>query len=58
MTCPCGCEDVRDPTTGAYELCPMAEGWYESLEEAHPGSLCSCPECNDIDAFDPTPGLS
>lgn len=23
--CPCGCEDHRDPTTGIYELCELAE---------------------------------
>ena len=57
MSCPCGCEDVRDPTTGQYELCPMAEGWYESLAEACPGERCKCDECMP-DISDPTPWLS
>lgn len=57
MPCPCGCEDQKDPTTGVYELCSMAEAWYESLAEACPGELCKCDRC-DPGPRDPTPWLS
>lgn len=57
MPCPCGCEDEKDPTAGVYELCEMAEAWYESLAEACPGELCKCDRC-DPGPIDPTPWLS